>query len=135
MSLGTPNTNLSPQAIDNATYDTTVKDRAVTLSRQIAGEDLTNDVLKVQERNSYANYTTSAANVTKSAAGFLHTVTVNAAPTSAIEIYDNSAASGNLIATLPASAVVGTYTYDVIFTTGLTVNTASADSDVTISYT
>ncbi|GEM_PF-5358460 len=46
-----------------------------TLATLIAGEDLTYNVLKVEERFSYSNVT--ATTTVKSGAGFIHNLTVN----------------------------------------------------------
>lgn len=104
----------------------------MTLATLIAGEDLTNNVTKVEERFSYVHITTATTTNVKSGAGFLHLIVINTTAAGAITIYDNTAASGTTIAIFAASATIGTYLYDVSFTTGLTVVTAAA-SDVTIS--
>lgn len=87
----------------------------------------------VGESNSFNNITSNTTTVVKSGAGVLAKLTINTTAAGAITIYDNTAASGTKIATLPASAVVGTYDYDVAFATGLTIVTA-ASSDITVSY-
>ena len=80
------------------------------------------------------NYThiNSATNTAvKSGAGMLHTITINT-PLGAVTVYDNTAASGTVIAVISASAI-GTLVFDVNFSTGLTITTASAN-DMTVSY-
>lgn len=66
-----------------------------TLATTLAGEDVSNDVLKVEQRFTYVQVTADTA--VKSAPGFLHTVTfacADATPTAGtITIYDNTAAS------------------------------------------
>lgn len=109
----------------------------VSLATLIAGEDLTNNVLKVEERFSYTNITTDTTTTVKSGAGFLHLITINApTATETITIYDNTAGSGTKIGTItiPASPMPVTLTYDVAFGTGLTLVTATATSDITVSY-
>jgi len=55
--------------------------------------------------------------------------------TETITIYDNTAASGTKIGTATVFAATNPcLTYDVNFTTGLTVVTATASSDLTVSY-
>lgn len=111
-----------------------------TLATLIAGEDLTNNVLVVEERYSYAQMTADTA--VKSSAGFVHTVTFScndAAPTAGtIDIYDNTAASGTKIFTWTLDTTVFqpiTITLDCNFTTGLYVDfTTTADVSVTVSY-
>ena len=126
------NDQLSEQQILNAIYDVATKLVSVGLGLQIAGEDTNADVLKVEQQFSYANYTTSAANAPKSGPGLFHGVHVNStALLSAMTIYDNTAASGTIIATLPANTSAGFYQFNAKFGTGLIVNTAAATDDVT----
>jgi len=75
--------------------------------------------------------------VVKSGEGILHAITFNApTATCVVTVYDNTAASGTLIATItvPASPQPVSLFYDVHFTTGLTITTATAASDITVSY-
>ena len=51
----------------------------------------------------------------------------------AITIYDNTAASGTILAVLKASIVEDTYEFNIAFATGLTVVTAGA-SKVTVAW-
>lgn len=94
----------------------------VTLGTQIAGEDLTNDVLKTEQRFSYSSLNSLVTLTIKSGAGFLHTLTVGNISGPTIELYDNTAASGTLIGRLNAGLPPQTYTFDASFNTGLTVN-------------
>lgn len=111
-----------------------------TLATTIAGEDVTNDVTKVEQRFAYSLVTSDTA--VKSAPGFLHTLTFScndAAPTAGtIDVYDNTAASGTKIfswtctttAFVPCSVII-----DAAFATGLYVDfTTTADVNVTVSY-
>ena len=85
----------------------------------------------------YLNITGDATTVVKSSGGILHAVTLNApTATEVITIYDNTAASGTKIATItvPASPVPVTLKYNAHFQTGLTVVTATATSDITVSF-
>lgn len=73
----------------------------------------------------------------RSGQGILHSITLNKpTATSVITVYDNTAASGTKIATItvPASPQPVTLTYDVNYYTGLEVVMATADSDITLSY-
>lgn len=112
----------------------------VTLATTLAGEDVTNDVAKVEQRFAYSLVTSDTA--VKSAPGFLHTLTFScndAAPTAGtIDVYDNTAASGTKIfswtctttAFAPCSVLI-----DAVFATGLYVDfTTTADVNVTVSY-
>lgn len=112
----------------------------ITLGTLLAGEDLTNNVIKVEERFSYLNIAAGqATTVVKAAAGFLHTITLNSAATATNTtiIYDNASGAGTVIGRPAATTatVPTTLTYDVSFTLGLTIITATANgSDMTISY-
>ena len=113
----------------------------VTQDTLIAGEDLTNNVLKVEQRFSYA-YCAGADTAIKSGEGFLHTLTfsqIDAAPTAGtIIVYDNTAESGTIIysETFTTDVFRGyTVTIDASFSTGLYIGfTTIADIGVTVSY-
>ncbi len=62
--------------------------------------------------------------------------TTTAVTTTVVTVYDSLAASGTVIATItvPASPMPVTLTYDAAFNTGLTIVTATAASDITVSY-
>lgn len=86
----------------------------VGLASLISGEDLTNDVLKVEQRYSYSRKT--ADGQVKATAGFVHSVTISpltASPTAGLlTIYDNTSETGTVIfsewvfATTPAHTVI-----------------------------
>ena len=84
----------------------------------------------------YTNITGQATTTIKSGSGVLHTICVNtAAATETITIYDNTAGSGTKIGTATVYASTNPcLTYDVNFATGLTLVTATASSDLTVSY-
>jgi hypothetical protein len=112
----------------------------ITQATKLAGEDLTNDVMKTEQRFSYALVTADTA--VKSGAGFLHTLTFScndAAPTAgSIIVYDNTAESGTQIFnhTFTTTAFTPfTVTIDASFSTGLYVGfTTTNDVNVTVSY-
>lgn len=88
---------------------------------------------------SYTNITASAPTTTavKVGTGFLHSITLNKpVATAVITIYDSLAGSGTVIGTItvPASPMPVTLFYDVFFTIGLTIVTATASSDITVSW-
>lgn len=111
----------------------------VTEATLHAGEDLQNDVQKVEQRYSYLNITTATTTVVKSGVGFFHLIVINKhVATGVITIYDNTAASGTKIATITTGAAILSdppldAVYDVSFTTGLTIVTSQAE-DITVSY-
>ena len=87
--------------------------------------------------NSYSHISTVATTVVKSGVGNLHAVIINQKGTvaSTITMYDNTAASGTVIGILDSLNFEGTNTYDVAFTTGLTiVTTGTVAPDITVSY-
>jgi len=95
------------------------------MATRIAGEDLTNDVLKVEQRYIYTRLT--ADGQVKSGAGFVHTVTFS--PTGSvtagvISLYDSLTETGTII--FSVSLPVTTFTpfsvhIDSTFATGLFV--------------
>ena len=104
----------------------------------ISGEDQTNDLIKVENRYSHKNLAANATTTVKSTPGFLHSLVINkiGATANTITIYDNTAGSGTVIATIDSTiASAPTRLYDVQFTTGLTVVIASGTAaDITLSY-
>lgn len=87
----------------------------------------------------FANITAAAPTTTvvKTGTGILHTITFNKpVATLVATIYDNTAASGTVIGTItiPASPMPVTLTYDATFVNGLTIATATAASDITVTY-
>lgn len=129
-----------PSALDQSIVQNTSGMELVGLGEEIAGEDLTNDVLKVEQRFSYA-YLVADGQV-KAGAGFLHTVTISpidaAATAGTIFVYDALTETTPTIFayTIPAAALVPvTVTLDVSFATGLYVGfTTTTDVSVTVSY-
>lgn len=99
----------------------------------IAGEDLTNDVQKVEQRMSYFYISTATTNVVKATAGFLHTITVTGGTTGTIIVYDNASTSGTIIASFTTTNALQTYTFDVAFGNGCTIITSAA-TQLTVSY-
>jgi len=101
------------------------------MSTKIAGEDLTNDVLKTEDRSTYTNIT--ASSLIKTGAGRLKGIVVNSHTTATIKLWDGTAAS--------TVTLFNTYTFptgssvinlpDVEFSTGLFA-TIVGTADVTI---
>lgn len=88
---------------------------------------------------SYNNITAAAPTTTvvKTGAGILHMITFNKPTATCVAtVYDNTAASGTVIGTItvPASPQPVSLIYDAYFTTGLTITTATAASDITVTY-
>lgn len=95
-------------------------------------------VLAVEESGrTFSHISTSTTTTVKSGAGFLHTICINSLGTvaSTTTIYDNTAGSGTVIAVVNSLTISGTLTYDVAFSTGLTlVTTGTVAPDITVSY-
>lgn len=110
----------------------------VNLATKVAGEDQTNDVLKVEQQFVYTNITTQTTTTIKSGAGFLHNVVVNTPLASGVvTMYDNTAGSGSLIGTITFPATLLStgpvpVTYNVKFSTGFTVVTSGANLNLTV---
>ena len=103
-----------------------------TLGTTIAGEDIPNDVTKVEMRNNGTYISTATTTVCKTGAGLLHTITVTGGTAGTIVVYDNTAASGTILASFASTNALATYTFNVSFSVGLTVVTSAATL-VTIS--
>lgn len=105
----------------------------VTLGTKIAGEDITNDRMKVEHQYSGLYISTATTTTVKSGAGFLHTITIGETAAGAITIYDNTAGSGTVLGVFKSSIAEQTFVLDITFSTGLTIVTAAA-SKLTVSY-
>lgn len=134
-------TTLAPNLVTNkdvpCSIDTLGNIR-FTMGTTQAGEDVANDVQKVEQRYAYKNIVLAAPTTTlvKSGPGVLHVATFNKpASTGTLTCYDNTLASGTVIATVTSGdAIPKTLHYDVAFALGLTCVTATAAQDVTLSY-
>lgn len=91
-----------------------------------AGEDLTNDVQKVEQRFTPTYISTATTTTIKTGSGFLHTIVVNGGTAGTIIVYDNTAASGTIIASFDSTNALTTYTFDCTFSVGLTIITSAA---------
>lgn len=111
-----------------------------TQEQQAPGyEDQINGLALVEQRYSFVNITSAATTVVKNGAGFLHLLIVGTPIASAtIQLYDNTAASGTKIGLITLGATLandppGSFRYDIVFSTGLTIVTSGA-TDITVSY-
>lgn len=112
----------------------------VTLASLIAGEDLTANVMKTEQR--FSGTVVTADTQVKSGAGFLHSLTFapnDSAPTAgSIIVYDNTAESGTQLFNVTFTTtwfVPFTVILDVTFATGLFIGfTTTNDVNVTPSY-
>lgn len=76
---------------------------------------------------------TNTTTVVKTGPGVLHTITLGETAAGAITVYDNTAASGTILAVLKASIAEQTFAFDLEFKIGLTIVTAGA-SKLTVAY-
>lgn len=86
---------------------------------------------------SFRNITGDGTTVVSPGAGILHTVTFNnPTATEVVTIYDSVASSGTKVATItvPSSPQPVTLTFDAAVSNGITVVTATATSDITITF-
>ncbi len=128
-------------AIQNAVFDPTTNSNKTTLATKIAGEDLPNDVQKVEQRFSALNIPTQTTTTVKPGVGLLHAIIIPTPVASAtVKIYDNTAGSGTVLLdtiTMPAALLSSgpiSLILDVSFSVGLTVVTAGATMPLTVSY-
>ncbi len=89
-------------------------------------EDNVNNIAKVNQVFTPTYISTATTTVIKTSAGLLHTLVVNGGTTGTIIVYDNTAASGTIIASFDTTNALATYTFNATFATGLTVVTSAA---------
>lgn len=85
----------------------------------------------------FSNISTSTTTTVKSGAGTFHLASVNTLGTvaSTCTFYDNTAGSGTIIAIINSLTLSGSFTYDIAFSTGLTVvTTGTAAPNLTVAY-
>lgn len=76
---------------------------------------------------SSSTYISTATTTTcKSGRGILRRIVLTETAAGAITIYDNTSATGTVLAVLKASIVEGPYEFNINFGTGLTIVTAGA---------
>lgn len=66
-----------------------------TLGTKLAGEDLTNDVMKIRDSASYTNLTASA--LIKTGAGVLKGIIVNSHTSGTLKLWDNTSAATTVL--------------------------------------
>jgi hypothetical protein len=106
--------------------DPTTGAAQASLATKLAGEDLTNDVIKTEQRFSPLYISTATTTLVKTGAGFLHRIIVNGGTTGTIIAYDNTAGSGAIIFSFDTTNAIGSYEFNCSFATGLTIVTSAA---------
>lgn len=92
---------------------------------------------KVVNGYSFHRSASNATTTIKSGAGVLKRVTVNTvgSASNTCTIYDNTAGSGTVIAVIDPTSAQGSIEYDLVFSTGLTIVTATGTAaDLTLVY-
>jgi hypothetical protein len=122
--------NVTPPTYDDGDKATTQSDvnGNTRVREQYAPlyEDNVAQVAKVEQRYSPTYISTATTTTVKSGAGFLHRLIVNGGTTGTIIIYDNTAASGTIIASFDTTNAIASYEFNVTFATGLTIVTSAA---------
>lgn len=97
----------------------------VTNAALQAGEDLTNDVTKVEQRYSYAALTSLSTLAVKGSAGFLHAFTIGMPSCPTINFYDSLTATGTPFFRIAAGYPMGAHTVNISFNTALSTDALS----------
>lgn len=105
----------------------------VGIAQQIAGEDLVNNVLRTETRFTPNYISTATTTVVKTGAGVMHNIVIQGGTLGTVIIYDNTAASGTIIASFDTPTAQTTFTFNSTFATGLTVITSAA-TKLTVNY-
>lgn len=117
--------------ISEAPVSSTGADK-IDMETKIAGEDLTNDVMKVERQMNYTNISASA--LIKTGAGRVSGFIVNSHTTGSLKLWDNTSAATTVLMntyTFATGSQVVTFPAEVKFTTGLYA-TIAGTADVTI---
>jgi len=127
--MATFNEILSKAFAGLAGWSSTAGAAHVTLSTKIAGEDQTNDVLKVEQQFGYetvaASQTAQALGATGAAGDFLHSIIITAS-TGTITILDNA----TTVAVIPAAAT-GVWPINLVSASGAWKITTAASTSCT----
>jgi len=108
-----------------STTDASIKARVANIMRFGAGG----------ARPGFTNINTAGTSVLKIGPGTLDRIIINnTGTTSTFTIYDNTAASGTIIAVIDTSGGITTLSYDLDFNIGLTVVASSTPGDITVVY-
>lgn len=139
--------NVIPMALYRVTPPTRTDGQGGTLEADSTGnlrigeqyqpgyEDNAANVAKVEERYNSTYITGTGTTVVKSGAGYCDAITIGTPTAGTVTIYDNTAASGTIIAKLTLVAGMPfSVPIHYAFVTGLTVVVATASQDVRIGW-
>jgi hypothetical protein len=104
---------------------------SVNLAAFIAGEDEDRDVMKVESQNGYFHISEAGTHLVKTGSGHLSHILVTGGSAGTILVYDSPTAPGEIIASFDSTNSIATYTFDALFSEGLTVVT-SANTKLTV---
>ena len=122
---------------DAAATDSTSSWTIVALLKGMLAQLLSTAPVQIFANDTYLNITGDTTTTVKSGAGTPRKIVFNKpVATEVITIYDSLSGSGTKIATMtiPASPQISYVEFDVAFATGLTIVTATAASDITVTY-
>jgi len=91
----TNDTQYSEQAVLNKAYDPTGDFLDINLKSKLAGEDITNDIIKIRDNATYTNISASA--LIKTGAGVLKGIVVNSHTSGTLKLWDNTSAATTVI--------------------------------------
>lgn len=97
------------------------------LIEKIGGEQISRDIINVEQAAGTTRITTATTTTCLSGAGSILGILIEVATAGTVTIYDNTAGSGTIIAILPIGAVAGYYPIPRPISTGVTVVTSGAD--------
>ena len=112
---------------ENSSYAPAIQNIGIYEKLDAVNDSITN--YPVSSSSTYIS--TATTTVVKTGAGHLARIVVGETAAGAITVYDNTAASGTVLAVLKASVVEGDYEFNCAFATGLTIVTAAA-SKITV---
>lgn len=115
-----PDGNISPLQNDEDGYLETREQYAPGYEDNVANRAL------VEQRNNYTHISTATTTVVKTGAGHLHRLVVQGGTAGTIVVYDNTAASGSIIASFDSTNDLASYEFNCSFATGLTIVTGAA---------
>lgn len=105
---------------------TSIRRTPVFLPDTSSGEDVANDVQKVETRGASINILTATTTVVKSSPGHLNSLFVVGGTMGNVTIYDNTAASGTVLWGPGTPAAGARIAENIEFSVGLTIVTAAA---------
>lgn len=109
----------------------------VTLGTQLAGEDITNDVIKTEQRFTLSEISTAIGTLVKTGSGFIHLIQINNAGSAwEIDVYDGTSTSGTSIGKIRGTTLPTNIRFDGSFATGLYIDTVKGTTvgNLTVSY-